>query len=245
MNLMRLFTGLVVALCLLLMLLFSLLFTQLGNQWLWGLAKQQVPGLDGTLVSGQFGRGWQFDELSYEQDSLAFSARQVTIDWQLGKLLERRFWLHQLVAEDIDVTIKTLPPAKEEAPTEPLGQITPPLRIDLDEIRADRVTISLPGQTIAWQSLQLAAHWDADAMVITGPNLDGLTLTLTPAEAVAASNDKAVAAATSPLTLPEVVLPFPVKLQDLSLTNSRLIQSAILKLMSAQVVWTALIGRRL
>lgn len=224
MNLMRLFTGLVVALCLLLMLLFSLLFTQLGNQWLWGLAKQQVPGLDGTLMSGQLGRGWQFDELSYEQDSLAFSARQVTIDWQLGKLLERRFWLHQLVAEDIDVTIKTLPPAKEEAPTEPLGQITPPLRIDLDEVRADRVTISLPGQTIAWQSLQLAAHWNADAMVITGPNLDGLTLTLTPAEAAAAPGEQPVAAATSPLTLPEVVLPFPVKLQDLSLTNSRLIQ---------------------
>ncbi|GAA3713670.1 translocation/assembly module TamB domain-containing protein [Oceanisphaera sediminis] len=224
MNLMRLFSGLVVALCLLLMLLFSLLFTQLGNQWLWGLAKQQVPGLEGTLVSGQLGRGWQFDELRYEQDSLAFSARQVTIDWQLGKLLERRFWLRQLVAEDIDVTIKTLPPAKEEAPSEPLGQITPPLRLDLDDIRADRVTISLPGQTIAWQSLQLAAHWDADAMVITGPNLDGLTLTRLPADAAASTDEKPATAAREPLILPEVVLPFPIRLQDVNLTNSRLIQ---------------------
>ncbi|MBM7457134.1 translocation and assembly module TamB [Oceanisphaera litoralis] len=233
MNLMRLFSGLVVALCLLLMLLFSLLFTQLGNQWLWGLAKQQVPGLDGTLVSGQLGRGWQFDELSYEQDSLAFSARQVTIDWQLGKLLERRFWLRQLVAEDIEVTIRTLPPAKEEAPAEPPGQITPPLRLDLDDIRADRVKISLPGQTIAWQSLQLAVHWDADAMVITGPKMQGLTLTLNPGDEAAPTGDKNAAAVSSPLILPEVILPFPVRLQGFSLTDSRLIQGGQIRALKA------------
>ncbi len=236
MSLMRIFTGLVVALCLLLMLLFSLLFTPVGNQWLWGLAKQQVPGLDGTMVSGQLGRGWQFEELSYEQDSLDFRARQVTIDWQLGKLIDRRFWLRQLVAEDIEITIRTLPPAKEEAPTEPLGQITPPLRLDLDDIRADRVKISLPGQTIAWQSLQLAAHWDADGMVITGPNMQGLTLTLEPNDEAAPTGEKTAAAARSPLTLPEVVLPFPVKLQGFSLTDSRLIQGGQTQALHALVL---------
>ncbi|OIN09210.1 autotransporter assembly complex protein TamB [Oceanisphaera psychrotolerans] len=232
----RIFTGLVVSLCVLLMLLFSLLFTHAGNQWLWGLTKQQVPGLEGTMVSGQLGQGWQFSELSYEQDSLAFSAREVTIDWQLGKLLDRRFWLRQLVAEDIEVTIRSLPPATDEPPSEPAGPITPPLRIDLDDIRADRVRISLPGQTIAWRSLQLAAHWNDDGMVLTGPNMDGLTLTLTPGDDAAPAGETPAGAARSQLTLPEVVLPFPIRLQGFSLTDSRLIQNGQTRALHALVL---------
>lgn len=224
MMLTRIISSLVVGLCLLLMLLFSLLFTQMGNQWLWGIATQQVSGLNGTMASGQLGRGWHFSELSYEQDSLAFSAQDVTIEWQLGKLLKRRFWLQQLVAEDITVTITSFADSKDDSPTEPLGPINPPLRIDLDEIRADRVTINLPGQTIAWQSLAVAMHWDKTGMVVTGPNMTGLSVTLT--DNPTAEETAALSADTepSPLELPEVVLPFPLKLQGFSLTNTRFTQ---------------------
>ncbi|MFD1008750.1 autotransporter assembly complex protein TamB [Oceanisphaera ostreae] len=236
MMLTRILSGLVVGLCLLLMLVFSLLFTQVGNQWLWGIAKQQVAGLSGTMESGQLGQGWHFNELSYEQDSLAFSAKEVTIDWQLGKLLERRFWLQQLVAEDIEVTIKHFPDAKEEQPSEPLAEFTPPVRIDLDDIRANRVKISLPGQTIAWQSLQVAMHWDAEGMVVTGPDMSGLTLTLQPNDQAPSADKQPVSTETSPLVLPEVVLPFPIKLQGFSLTDSQLIQNGQTQALHALVL---------
>ncbi|WP_375057948.1 translocation/assembly module TamB domain-containing protein [Zobellella sp. DQSA1] len=217
--------GAIAAIALLSMLLVSLLFTHTGNQWLWGLAKQQVPGLDGTLVAGQLGTGWQFSELSYERDSLAFSARAVTIDWQLGQLLDRRFWLRRLEASDILVRIESLPEGGEdEEPAEPLLDLTPPLRIDLDEVRADRVRIELPGQTVAWQSLQVAARWDDDGMVITGPEMAGLTITLLPADEAPVAEPDAPAEARQPLVLPEIVLPFPLRLEQFSLTDSRLVQ---------------------
>ncbi|WP_445397876.1 autotransporter assembly complex protein TamB [Zobellella sp. An-6] len=217
--------GAIAAIALLSMLLVSLLFTHTGNQWLWGLAKRQVPGLEGTLVAGQLGTGWQFSELSYAQDSLTFSARAVTLDWQLGKLLDRRFWLQRLDAADILVRIETLPAgSEEEEASEPLLELTPPLRIDLDEIRADRVRIELPGQTVAWDSLRVAAHWDDDGMVITGPEMAGLTLTLLPGEDEPAPAGAEAAATGEPLLLPEIVLPFPLKLEQFSLTDSRLVQ---------------------
>lgn len=243
----RVLSSFVVGICLLLMVLFSLLFTQVGNQWLWGLAKQQVAGLSGTLASGQLGEGWHFTELSYEQDSLAFTARDISIGWQLGKLLDRRLWLQELVAEDIEVTIKYFPDSPDE-PKEPLAEITPPLRIDLDKVRADRVTINLPGQSIAWKSLEVGVHWDKKGMVVTGPNMDGLIITLSEEDAAkqdgntleeqpaakkqAQANKQAKATgkpaaqvATEPvLVLPEIVLPFPIKLQEFSLTDSQIIQ---------------------
>ena len=224
MMLTRILSGLVVGVCLVLMLVFSLLFTHVGNQWLWGMAKQQLAGLSGTMESGQLGQGWHFSELSYEQDSLAFSARDITLEWQLGKLLDRRLWLQQLVAEDIEVTIKHFPEAKEEQATEPLAEFTPSVRIDLDDIRANRVKISLPGQTIAWQSLQVAMHWDAEGMVVTGPDMSGLTITLNANDQAPTADKQPAKAEQTPLVLPEVVLPFPIKLQGFSLTGSQLIQ---------------------
>ncbi|MBL1376422.1 translocation/assembly module TamB [Zobellella sp. CGMCC 1.18722] len=217
--------GAIAAIALLSMLLVSLLFTHTGNQWLWELAKRQVPGLDGTLVAGQLGTGWRFSELSYQQDSLAFSASTVTIDWQLGKLLDGRFWLQRLDAADILVRIESLPEGSDdEEAAEPLLELTPPLRIDLDEIRADRVRIELPGQTVAWDSLLVAARWDDDGMVITGPEMAGLTITLLPAGEASGAETEAPTAARPPLVLPEIVLPFPLRLEQLSLTDSRLVQ---------------------
>ncbi|MBO1519789.1 translocation/assembly module TamB domain-containing protein [Oceanisphaera pacifica] len=236
MMLTRIISTFVVSVCLLLMLVFSLLFTQTGNQWLWGIAKEQVSGLEGTLESGQLGQGWHFSELRFEQDSLAFSARDITLGWQLGKLLERRFWLQELVAEDIEVTIKDFAEAKEEEPTEPLGQFSPPVRVDLDNIQANNVKISLPGQTIAWQRLQVAMHWDNEAMVITGPNMEGLTLTLNSQDDAPPPPEPTTDDVASALVLPEVVLPFPIKLRDFKLTNSQLIQNGQVQALHALVL---------
>ncbi|OXY82371.1 hypothetical protein B6S08_02215 [Oceanimonas doudoroffii] len=224
MRMKRLLLAILIGLCLLLMVLATLLLTHTGNQWLWGLAKRQVPGLEGNLVSGQLLSGWTFSELVYEQDSLAFRANSVSLDWQLGKLVDGRFWLRRLDAADIDVEIRTLP--EEQAPkeeSEPLTSLSPPLLIDLDDIRADRVSITLPGQRIAWQRLQVAAHWNDDGMVITGPQMSGLVIELEPTEAPVVAPEPA----TEPqaITLPDIVLPFPLKLEQLELTDSKLVQS--------------------
>ncbi|WP_107852984.1 autotransporter assembly complex protein TamB [Oceanimonas marisflavi] len=224
MRLKRLLLWALVVLCLLLMLVASLLLTHTGNQWLWDLAKKQVPGLEGTMVSGQLLSGWEFSELGYEQDSLSFRAKEVTLDWQLGKLTDGRFWVRRLNAADIDVEIRALP--EEQAPAEesaPLISLSPPLNIELDEVRADRVTISLPGQRIAWQSLQVAARWNDDGMVITGPQMNGLRIELEPAAPPATT--AAPAGNNKTLELPEVVLPFPLKIEQLELTDSTLVQN--------------------
>ncbi|NLJ93346.1 MAG: translocation/assembly module TamB [Aeromonadales bacterium] len=236
MKLKRILLGVLAALLLLLALLAGLLFTQTGNQWLWSLTKHQVAGLEGTLKSGQLGHGWKFSELSYEQDSLAFSAKEVTFGWQLSQLFDRRFLLQQLIAEDIEVTIKDLPAAEKEQESEPLAEFSPPLRIDLDDIRADRVKIILPGQTIAWQSLQLAVHWDDEGMVLTGPNMAGLTLPLADNEEAAKAEDKTGKAAAAPIVLPEVALPFPIKIQNFSLTDSQLIQGGEVQALHALIL---------
>ncbi|AEY01576.1 hypothetical protein GU3_09100 [Oceanimonas sp. GK1] len=227
MRLKRLLLGALIGLCLLLMLVASLLLTHTGNQWLWGLAKQQVPGLAGTMVSGQLLSGWEFSELAYEQDSLAFRARQVSLDWQLGKVVDGRLWLRRLEAADIEVEIRDLAesPSEPEQETAALTSLTPPLNIELDDIRADRVSISLPGQRIGWQSLQVAARWDDDGMVITGPQMSGLTIELEPTNEITPETGAANTADQQAMSLPEIVLPFPLKIEQLALTDSRLVQN--------------------
>ncbi|TDW62544.1 translocation/assembly module TamB domain-containing protein [Oceanimonas baumannii] len=224
MRLKRLLLGLLVTVCLLLMLVASLLFTHTGNQWLWGMAKKQLAGLEGTMVSGQLLSGWTFSELAYEQDSLAFRASQVTLDWQLGKMVDGRFWLRRLDAADIEVEVRDVAESDPAADSEPLTSLSPPFTIDLDEINADRVNIVLPGQRIGWQSLKVAAHWNDDGMVITGPQMSGLRIEMTPVTG-ADDTPPAPAAEKQAIVLPEIVLPFPVKIEQLALTDSTLVQS--------------------
>ncbi|MDP5291342.1 translocation/assembly module TamB domain-containing protein [Oceanimonas sp. CHS3-5] len=234
MRLKRLLWGALIALCLLLMLVASLLLTHTGNQWLWGLAKKQVDGLDGTLVSGQLLSGWEFSELAYEQDSLAFRARQVTLDWQLGKVVDGRFWLRRLEAADIDVEIREFAEGEPEPDAEstPLGAISPPLNIELDDIRAERVNISLPGQRISWKSLQVAARWNQDGMVITGPQMSGLRIELESTGEATADAGPANSTDRTAITLPEIRLPFPLKIEQLALTDSTLVQNGQLQALS-------------
>ncbi|GAA3532475.1 autotransporter assembly complex protein TamB [Zobellella aerophila] len=218
---------------LLLLLVAGLLFTHTGNQWLWQLTQRQLPGLSGELVSGQLGYGWQFSRLAYENDSLAMKAEAVTVDWELKQVLDGRFWLKRLDAADIEVSIKALPAGKDaDEPGEPLGEIAPPLLVELDEIRADRVKISLPGQTIAWQSLLVSARWDDTGMRVTGPQMSGLMITLIATDVGGAGPAATTTAPGQPLVLPEIRLPFPLKVEQLRLLDSQLVQDGQVQALS-------------
>ncbi|MDV2857812.1 translocation/assembly module TamB domain-containing protein [Oceanimonas sp. CAM02] len=223
MRLKKLLLGLFITLCVLLMLLAGLLLTHAGNQWLWSLAKKQVPGLQGTMESGQLMSGWHFSELAYEQDSLAFRASEIRLDWQLGKVLDGRFWVRRLAAADIAVEIRDLAESEPAPESGPMTSLSPPLTIDLDEVVADRVSITLPGQQIGWQSLKVAAHWNNDGMVITGPQMSGLRIEMTAPD----NTDTATspAAPRQEIELPEIVLPFPVNIEQLELTDSAIVQN--------------------
>ncbi|WP_232818168.1 autotransporter assembly complex protein TamB [Zobellella maritima] len=226
----RVSLGLLALVVLLLVLVAGLLFTHTGNQWLWQLAQRQLPGLSGELVSGQLAYGWQFSRLAYEDESLSVKAEAVTIDWELQQVLDKRFWLKRLDAADLEVSIKALPAGGDDQSGEPLGEIAPPLLVDLDEIRADRVKISLPGQTIAWQSLLVSARWDNTGMRITGPQMSGLTITLS--ESGSAGSEPAQADPGQPLALPEIRLPFPLQVEQLRLLDSRLVQNGRAQVLS-------------
>lgn len=227
-----------------------LLFTHTGNTLLWRQLSNALPALDGELTKGQLMTGWSIRNLRWQDSQVTFQADEITLQWQLGKLLTRQLPVQLLAVKGGNLDIQ--PMAEEtrpSAPTAPGATITIPLDILIDQIDIQNFDVTYSGTTVSLETFTANARIQNSQLIIPDVRADNLQVLLTDQKRAtstpkAPSSNKQTSAGIdlSAITLPEIKLPIPVSLENFTLTNARYQQGDIdetLKALELSFNWQA------
>ncbi|WP_429103439.1 autotransporter assembly complex protein TamB [Aeromonas hydrophila] len=231
-------------------------FTHQGNKWLWQQARAALPSLKGELVAGQLGYGWTLEGVGWQDELVDVTVDRAVLDWDLGKLLQGKLWIKSLNVTHPVVKVADSAPTPEE-PSEPFVWHPLPLKIQVDSLQVADLDVTVPGVGVSLKSLDIGATLSRKGLIVQGPVLDGLKVTLAetqateaakPAAAKATSQDKAVAKSpvtakgkpadeskaqqatkAAPIALPAIRLPFPIQLEGLQVTAFRYQQGELIE----------------
>ncbi|MFM5447895.1 translocation/assembly module TamB domain-containing protein [Aeromonas veronii] len=152
-------------------------FTHQGNKWLWQQAKGALPSLKGELVAGQLGYGWTLEGAGWQDELVDVTVDRAVLDWDLGKLLQGKLWIKSLAVTHPVVKVADSEPAPEE-PSEPFVWHPLPLKIQVDSLKVADLDLAVPGVAVTLGSLDIGATLNRKGLIVRGPVLDNLTVTL-------------------------------------------------------------------
>ena len=212
-----------------------LLFTHSGNALLWRQVVQALPALDGELVAGELQNGWRIKNLSWQDPQVAFTAREITVAWQPGRLLATLFSTRELLVQRlaVDGGRLTIHPAQKQAESESSSDtvVDIPLMLDVQQIDIGDFQFAMTGTDVALGSLSANVRLQDNKLSVPQVLADNLTVMLaptvdnppatSPAAAEPAATDSPVSIDLSAIQLPVVSLPLPIELGQLTLTNAR------------------------
>ncbi|WP_139459826.1 translocation/assembly module TamB domain-containing protein [Aeromonas veronii] len=152
-------------------------FTHQGNKWLWQQAKGALPSLKGELVAGQLGYGWTLEGAGWQDELVDVTVDRAVLDWDLGKLLQGKLWIKSLAVTHPVVKVANFEPAPEE-PSEPFVWRPLPLKIQVDNLKVADLDLAVPGVAVTLGSLDIGATLNRKGLIVRGPVLDNLKVTL-------------------------------------------------------------------
>lgn len=152
-------------------------FTHQGNKWLWQQAKGALPSLKGELVAGQLGYGWTLEGAGWQDELVDVTVDRAVLDWDLGKLLQGKLWIKSLAVTHPVVKVADSEPAPEE-PSEPFVWRPLPLKIQVDSLKVADLDLAVPGVAVTLGSLDIGATLNRKGLIVRGPVLDNLKVTL-------------------------------------------------------------------
>lgn len=154
-----------------------LCFTYQGNKWLWQQAKGALPSLKGELVAGQLGYGWTLEGVGWHDELVDVTVDRAVLDWDLGKLLQGKLWIKSLTVTHPVVKVADSEPAPEE-PSEPFVWRPLPLKIQVDSLKVADLSLAVPGVAVTLGSLDIGAILNRQGLIVRGPVLDNLKVTI-------------------------------------------------------------------
>ncbi|MFQ2084459.1 translocation/assembly module TamB domain-containing protein [Aeromonas veronii] len=152
-------------------------FTHQGNKWLWQQARAALPSLKGELVAGQLGYGWTLEGVGWQDELVDVTVDRAVLDWDLGKLLQGKLWIKSLAVTHPVVKVADSGPAPEE-PSEPFVWRPLPLKIQVDNLKVADLDLAVPGVAVTLGSLDIGATLNRKGLIVRGPVLDNLKVTL-------------------------------------------------------------------
>ena len=199
-----------------------LLFTHSGNVLLWRQVVHALPALDGKLVQGELQSGWRFENVSWQDPQVAFTARAVTLSWQPMRLLStlfstRELWVQLLAVEGGRLTVH---PSQEQT-TSANARLDIPLALDVQRIDIDDFQFATTGTDIALGSLSAGVRLQDNRLYIPQMLADNLTVQLAPAVDNSPASEPPASTDLSSIRLPTVSLPLPIELNQLTLTDAQ------------------------
>ena len=225
--------GFTALICLLLLLSGLLLFTSQGNQMIWQQLRNRVPGLQGELLAGQLGRGWEFADVGWQGEALGFSARRLRLDWTAARLLQGELVVNRLSGEGVrlDLRYAKQPPPDLPGPPETAAvnsMLVLPLPIQLQQLQVRDFLLTSPDVRVRVDALDTAATWYGDSMHVQASQGAGGDVELLPGPAIAAGKnvstpptDQASTPTTALAPLPEVFIPLAIELDELRVSQGR------------------------
>ncbi|MBB1270583.1 translocation/assembly module TamB domain-containing protein [Shewanella sp. SR44-3] len=220
----------------LLMLLALMLGTPMGSQGAIILANKLLPGLELEYQSGTLNREISLSQLHYRLDGLSVTANEVTLSWQPSCLLNLQFCIQSLSAEAVSIDYHDLPNADLENANPPTDKTTElanaasasfeiPMAILLSRAKLKNLDVNIHDMNYQADELSANAIWNSSGLTVRTLNSQGLKViipqnnSVEPSPAFERVEDLGQLAFTD---LPQVTLPFPIRVKNLTATDSLL-----------------------
>lgn len=218
-----------VVLLTLLVLLGWLLFTTSGAQWLAERAMDEEPRLALTVQGGSLLAGLQLEAVSWHDDDAVVAIDSADTRWNLFCLMQLRVCLDRLHVDGVSVSLQTAGAEQhtEDADDDPAAdaEFSLPVTASFPDIRLSNVEMAIDGQSVRWDSLDLAGALGRERLRIDRFHTQGLDVRLPELPVAEASNgarEPTDGPATEVATAEGLPLPFAITLDDIQLRNTRM-----------------------
>jgi translocation and assembly module TamB len=178
-NLKKITAGVILSLCSFVVILFCLIFTAPGNQFIIFSANKLVNGLDITLDEGRLFYNDPID-IVYSSPTLNFSAQHLKLDlywWRCDGLC-----IDNVSAKTITVDLKqaepTIPPLPQESTNTDSGELNLPFAITVKRIAVVNFDFSSPSTDVHIQQFQLSAKANTSQLVLKAISVNTVELLL-------------------------------------------------------------------
>jgi translocation and assembly module TamB len=208
-------------------LIFFLLSSSFGSQLLWNQLVRIVPGLQGELISGSLADGWQLRNIQLKNESVSVSLKKATAEWSLPSLLAGQMEIKSLVIDGLTVSLHNNPNSQEPLPLPehalPLDPyLSTPMPIALHKLSVSDFSYDDSVVQVKVKSLQTAAKWQDHTIEIQPSASESVDVWLKPAAKTSTESTKKVPLPDAKTAdLPEVFVPFDIRLNGLSLKQGR------------------------
>lgn len=210
---------------LILVLLFSMLYTNAGLQLaVWG-AEKVLPQLRVGEARGAILSQLSLKNISFEEQkfNLLVSSDHLELDIDSSCFLSVMVCVENIAVEGVNVSFPTLPAMKTEEKTasEPITEITLPIAVKVNQIELNSIELDILGHRADWDSFSSKLEMRGNKLTVH-PTL-WQNLNYTPA---AASSNKEQPPAEKPrkgdITLPDVWIPLDIELEIFELNQFHL-----------------------
>ncbi len=197
-----------------LLTLSSLLLTHTGNALIWHQMTQSIAALDGEMTAGQLLSGWTFKNLSWRDKAVDFRVNHLQLDWQLSKLLDKKLPVALIDLQQGYLQLKEQDTSEASKPESPPLNI--PLDIVIEAINIQTFEFQSSAAQVLLGSLSTDAQLINNRLAINSTKLDQLQINIPESAATETTANKQVS---TPVQLPAIEAPLPIKLGELVLTD--------------------------
>ena len=211
---------------------FFLLFSVSGSQLVWNQLTRWVPGLQGEWVAGSLAEGWQLRNVQWQGESVTVSLNHVQTRWRLASLLTGKADVDSLDVAGLTVSRRDMPDDTDEPAVFPDAQqianryILTPVTIALHQLKLSDFVYDDPVVRVKVGHLETAADWQEHRIDIKPSQAASVDVWLKPAtagESLVTDSKNTVSGKENQedSELPEVFVPFDIRLAELTLKQGR------------------------
>ncbi|MEC6816926.1 translocation/assembly module TamB domain-containing protein [Photobacterium toruni] len=193
----------------------------------WG-AQKALPALSIGETSGSLFRGFQVDNVRYQDSHMNLAVKQLNLTLDDRCLLTPEICISNVGVNGVKFSMPTLPPTTEpEQSSKPVTEISLPIPIKVDNVTLDNIDLDILENKVNWQHFSTAATIVGSHVTLKPTDWDNIKLALAPAKKTVKSkskqkvNVKAKSDATV-ITLPNVVLPMSFDIERFTVKDFEL-----------------------
>ncbi|OOH89242.1 DUF490 domain-containing protein [Pasteurellaceae bacterium 15-036681] len=173
-------------LLILLLIISPLIFlvTGSGQRTAVELADTFLDQLSVGKVEGSLQDGLTLSETRFQMDGLDIDLGQVDLHLDFSCLLDKQACIENIALKDATIVVDTskLPKSEKQDDSQTNGEIRLPIGVSLKNVSVDNLSVSVDGMDIGLNHFHSGIHGEEKNINLSPTLIDGLTLTLEPAE---------------------------------------------------------------
>lgn len=222
--------GMMALILFVLALLYFLLFTNPGlRSIVWG-AEKFVPEFKVEEVDGALLTDFRLYDVEYINPDLFvdFQAKKLELNLRLRCIPQAQLCIDTLGLEQAKFSLTEIAPSEEPQPvepSEPLRSVSIPfgIGVKISRLYLDQVDLDILGTKVAWREFDTGAQMRFDSLTLTPTRFDGGRVELASSEEAQPAEPTPQVDPSTPIVLPEVWIPLSVDIQDIMVTDFKLV----------------------